>query len=81
MSLKCSIMVNKNVNNKFIIFIICISKQILKFSVLNNITANIVSVNFKGSIIFKFLWVIYCIKPLIVLSVSIIKDNGVPVCI
>ena len=74
-------MANTNVNGKVIIFSIYMSITIVKFSVLNHSLVNIVSVYIKGSTRFKFGWVIYCFKKLIIFNFGKIKDTGIPVCI
>ena len=66
------------VDGKIIIFIIGISVKIVKFSVFKNSLVNTIAMHIKGSIIFKFLWVVYCIKTFIIFILIVIKDTGIP---
>ena len=68
----------KTVNDKVIMFIIDMIIRIVKFSVLNNTLVKIVSLNIKRYIRFKFRWVRYHVKPLIILRLGGIMDTGIP---
>ena len=54
MSLKGGCMSNTTVNYEVIVFIIGISIKVLNLSILDNSPFNIVSLNFKRSMRFKF---------------------------